>query len=351
MMQARLMLKENDFNLYLVLCFKYSQMSQTFNQAEVLNCFIQKQDSVTIPPLIDPQLQNAAFSVIEAAKSQLSELKLADLYSQQLQGEQRGQFISEFLYHWAGVDSKPPESMVESSKKSLHSIIHGFLSTHDIEPEVLNDTICPLLPYLTNVNEVDDLSSFLTRSVCANSAMQEEGANMVDLATLGTVISEVSLDTDGRSESIKQLQAQKLREIQRAFDICLNPHPSENEFESNSQQATTRAIFGSEAPTIQTQDDTDDVETESTGINVNELPSPHGQINNYENDIDSSHFEEPQNGKNNQNQLQTNENQNSIRNFENNNDNNNQEVNDNQSLDESNSNGNQSNDPKHPNNK
>ena len=116
---------------------------------------------------------------------------------------------------------------------------------------------------------------------------------------------------------------------------------------ANKQQP----IFGSEAPTIQTQDDTDDVETESTGINVNELPSPHGQINNYENDIDSSHFEEPQNGKNNQNQLQTNENQNSIRNFENNNDNNNQEVNDNQSLDESNSNGNQSNDPKHPNNK
>lgn len=280
-------------------------MCQTYNQADILNCFIQKQDSVTIPPLIDPQLQNAAFSVIEAAKSQLSELKLADLYSQQLQGEQRGQFISEFLYHWAGVDSKPPESMVESSKKSLHSIIHGFLSTHDTQPESLNELICPLLPYLTSVNEVDDLSSFLTRSVCTNSANQEEGANMVDLATLGTVISEVSVDTNGRSESMKQLQEQKLREIQRAFDICLNPHPSENELESNDHQAsylsTTRAIFGSEATTIQTQDDTDDTEIESTSINTNELPSSSIQINSDENEIKLSQTEENQNNNDNDN--------------------------------------------------
>lgn len=288
-------------------------MCQTYNQADILNCFIQKQDSVTIPPLIDPQLQNAAFSVIEAAKSQLSELKLADLYSQQLQGEQRGQFISEFLYHWAGVDSKPPESMVESSKKSLHSIIHGFLSTHDTEPEALSELICPLLPYLTNVNEVDDLSSFLTRSVCANSASQEEGANMVDLATLGTVISEVSVDTDGRSESIKQLQEQKLREIQRAFDICLNPHPSENELESNGQQAsylsTTRAIFGSEATTIQTQDDTDDTEAESTSINANELPPPSIPINNEENEIAISQTDENINDKKEQDKSSNNEEQ------------------------------------------
>ncbi|OHT07927.1 hypothetical protein TRFO_05042 [Tritrichomonas foetus] len=237
-----------------------------FNQADILNCFIQKQDTVTIPPLIDPQLQNAAFSVIEAAKSQLSELKLADLYSQQLQGDQHEQFVSEFLYHWAGVDSKPPESMIESSKKSLHSIIHGFLSTHDTDPVALSELICPLLPYLTNVNDVDELSSFLTRSVCANSSIQEEDADIVDLATLGTVISEVSFETDERSESIKKLQEQKLRDLQRAFDMCLNPHQSENEIESNdipaSYLSTTRAIFGSEATTAQTQDEMEDLETD-----------------------------------------------------------------------------------------
>ena len=238
-------------------------------QADILNCFIQKQDTVTIPPLIDPQLQNAAFSVIEAAKSQLSEIKLADLYSQQLQGDQKGQFISEFLYHWAGVDSKPPESMIESSKKSLHSIIHGFISTHGIDPEAMNQLISPLLPYLTNVTEVEDFSTFLTRSVFANPNMPEEEANIVDLATLGTVISEVSIETDERSESIKQLQNQRLKDIQRAFDICLNPHPSENELESNEHQAsyfsTTRAVFGSEAPT-QTQDDIDDIEGDASNL-------------------------------------------------------------------------------------
>ena len=138
----------------------------TQNQnSDLLNCFVQKQDTVVIPPLTDPQLQNAAFSVIEATKSQLSELKLADLFSQQLQGEKRSQFISEFIYHWAGVDSKPPESMVESSKKNLRSMIHSFLSTHEVDPSTLIEIICPLLPYITNISEVEELSAYLTRTI------------------------------------------------------------------------------------------------------------------------------------------------------------------------------------------
>ena len=237
--------------------------------SEILNCFIQKQDTVTIPPLTDPQLQSAAFSVIEAAKSQLSELKLADLYSQQLQGEKREMFISEFLYHWAGVDSKPPESMVESVKKSIHSLIHGFLSTHDTDPVALSELLTPLLPYLTNVADVDELSSFLTRSVCSSGWVHEEGAGIVDLATLGTVISEVSIDPedDERSESMRQLQEMELRDLQRAFDICLNTHQVD-EVESNSNEnptsylSTTRAIFGSEATTAQTQDELDDMDSD-----------------------------------------------------------------------------------------
>ena len=66
--------------------------SQTNPSPDLLNCFVQKQDTVVIPPLTDPQLQNAAFSVIEATKSQLSELKLADLFSQQLQGVKKKKF-------------------------------------------------------------------------------------------------------------------------------------------------------------------------------------------------------------------------------------------------------------------
>ena len=139
----------------------YSSQNQN---PDLLNCFVQKQDTVVIPPLTDPQLQNAAFSVIEATKSQLSELKLADLYSQQLQGEKRSQFISEFIYHWAGVDSKPPESMIESSKKNLHSMINSFISTHDVTPSTLIEIICPILPYLTNLSDVEELSSYLTRN-------------------------------------------------------------------------------------------------------------------------------------------------------------------------------------------
>lgn len=193
-------------------------------QPDLMNCFIQKQDTVTIPPLSDPQLQNAAFSVIEAAKSQLSELKLADLFSKQLQGEKAAQFISEFLYHWAGVDSKPPESMVEQSKKSLHSIIHGFLSTHDTTPRDLSDLITPLLPYLTAVSDVDEFSSMLNRTVYGGTTMPEEAASLVDLATLGTVMSEVIVsDEQGEeNEAIVELQNQKMREVQSAFRSILD---------------------------------------------------------------------------------------------------------------------------------
>ena len=222
-------------------------------QADVLNCFIQKQDTVMIPPLSDPQLQNAAFSVIEAAKAQLSELKLADLFSHQLQGEKCSQFISEFLYHWAGVDSKPPESMIESSKKSLHSIIHGFLSTHDTDPVSLSELITPLLPYLTSVSEVDDVSKFLTRNVCADGAeATEEGANLVDLATLGTVMSEISFEAeDGESERAAQLREEKLREIQEAFETCLSQEP-EPEFGSEDELAVAAAAAAQEEEGEQT---------------------------------------------------------------------------------------------------
>lgn len=203
-------------------------------QPDLMNCFIQKQDTVTIPPLSDPQLQNAAFSVIEAAKSQLSELKLADLFSKQLQGEKASQFISEFLYHWAGVDSKPPESMVEQSKKSLHSIIHGFLSTHDTAPSELGGLISPLLPYLTSVSEVEEFSAMLNRTVYAGTTMPEEAASLVDLATLGTVMSEVSIDTEESPESdVAARQAAKRREIQSAFQTVLDSLDDENEEEQD----------------------------------------------------------------------------------------------------------------------
>lgn len=241
-------------------------MSDPNPAADLYNCFIQKQDTVSIPPLIDPQLQNAAFSVIEAAKSQLSELKLADLFAQQLHGDCRLQFISEFLYHWAGVDSKPPESMIDYAKKTVHSMIQEFLSTHDIDTISLGELICPLLPYLTTNSEIEELSSFLTRTVYAGSSAPEEGADMADLANLGNVISEVSFEhaeSKGISHSndaFEQIQAAKLRDIQQAFNICLNPHNNGNGAESESHPttlSTTRAIFGSEAPTTQESDDGD----------------------------------------------------------------------------------------------
>lgn len=231
--------------------------AQTNSSPDILNCFVQKQDTVVIPPLTDPQLQNAAFSVIEAAKSQLSELKLADLYSQQLQGEKRSQFISEFLYHWAGVDSKPPESMVESSKKNLHSMIHSFISTHEVDPTTLIDIICPVLPYITNLNEVEELSSYLTRTIYSGTAAPEEGADLVDLATLGTVISEVSLNTTSseHNDALQELQERKHKDIQNAFKLCLTLPGEES---SAAQESTTRGIFGSESQ--RTRDSDTDVE-------------------------------------------------------------------------------------------
>ena len=225
-----------------------------------MNCFVQKQDTVVIPPLTDPQLQNAAFSVIEATKSQLSELKLADLFSQQLQGEKRSQFISEFIYHWAGVDSKPPESMVESSKKNLRSMIHSFLSTHEVDPSTLIDIICPLLPYITNISEVEELSAYLTRTIFSGPQMQEEGADLVDLATLGTVISEVSSDqlVSVHNDEFQELQERKHKDIQNAFKLCLTLPGEES---SAAQASTTRGIFGSESLTRDSDTDIDDQHT------------------------------------------------------------------------------------------
>jgi hypothetical protein len=231
-----------------------------------MNCFIQKQDTVAIPPLVDAQLQNAAFSVIEAAKSQLAELKLADLYAQQLQGDRYTQFISEFLYHWAGVDSKPPDAMVESCKQSLHSMVQEHVSLHESEPQTLVEVICPLLPYLSSVADADEVSAILTRIVHSAS---EESADLKGLATLRSALSEMSFDDSDLGESneaYEQLQAQKLREIQRAFELCLSgSRPLEGDFPPSSQW-TGGAFLGSETtPTIQTHG-SDDAESCPLGL-------------------------------------------------------------------------------------
>ena len=191
------------------------------------NCMIQKQDTVTVPPLKDPQLQNVAMSRIESVKSQLSELKLADLYSQQLEGDRRSQFISEFLYHWSGVDSKPPEPLVESSKNSLHSIINNFIEIQKADPLVLSQVISPLLPYLTSASEVENFVNYLSRHMGSDPSEPEEEANMIDLATLGSIISEISVDSSEANATIQQMQTEKLREVQRAFDECLGPYSEE----------------------------------------------------------------------------------------------------------------------------
>ena len=218
---------------------------QTSSPSDVLNCFIPKQDTVVIPPLQDPQLQNVAFSVIEAAKSQLSELKLADLFSATLHGEAKSQFIGEFLFHWAGVDSKPPEQMLNSSKKSIHSLITNYVSSHNIEASQLTELICPLLPYLTNANEVDEFSTYLNSSILPDSEV-DENAGMADLATLGTVISEVSAESVNTedSEAFLTLQQNKFQEIRRAFDLCLGTKSQSNT--SDILRFSTNAIFGSE---------------------------------------------------------------------------------------------------------
>jgi hypothetical protein len=214
-------------------------------QTDLSGCFIQKQDTVTIPPLSDPQLQNAAFSVIEAAKAQLSELKLADLFSQQLKGDDYTQFISEFLYHWAGLDAKPPEALVESSRKQLHSMVSQFVSTNRIDPAVLVDVLCPLLEHLASPDDVQDLLNSLTRT-CATAG--EEGANLVDLATLGTVMSEVARGEDDShaqmNEAFAKLQTQRLREVQQAFDLCLRLDV--NGESADCQISVPVAVFGSE---------------------------------------------------------------------------------------------------------
>ena len=219
---------------------------QTSSPTDVLNCFIPKQDTVVIPPLQDPQLQNVAFSVIEAAKSQLSELKLADLFSATLQGDAKSQFIGEFLFHWAGVDSKPPEQMLDYAKKSIHSMIINYVSTHNIEASQLTELICPLLPYLTNANEVDEFSAYLNRSILPDSEIDDENAGIADLATLGTVISEVSAESSKTedSEAFLTLQQNKFQEIRRAFDLCLGTKSQSNT--SDVRKFSTNAIFGSE---------------------------------------------------------------------------------------------------------
>jgi hypothetical protein len=218
---------------------KFTPMfSSPLQQPDLLNIFIQKQDSVTIPPLSGPQLQNAAFSVIEATKSQLSELKLADLFAQQLPSDRSAQFISEFLYHWAGVDSKPPESMVESSKASLHTLIRDFLASHDVPTATLSELICPVLPCLTSVADVEELSACLSRSIYVAASPAEDGASLAHFEAFGA-------DAEPR-DAIESLEAQKLRDIRRAFSVCLS-HPEER-FRM-STVSTTRAVVGSESAT------------------------------------------------------------------------------------------------------
>jgi hypothetical protein len=207
-------------------------------QPDLLNIFIQKQDTVTIPPLSDPQLQNAAFSVIEATKSQLSELKLTDLFAQQLPSDRSTQFISEFLYQWAGVDSKPPESMVESSKASLHALIRDFLASHDVPASALSELICPVLPCLTSVADVEELSACLSRSIYVAASPADDGAGIAQFEAFGA-------DVEPR-DAMESLEAQKLRDIRRAFGVCLS-HPEER-FRL-STVSTTRAVVGSETAT------------------------------------------------------------------------------------------------------
>jgi hypothetical protein len=205
--------------------------------SEVLNCFIQKHEAVSIPPLCDAQLQNAAFSVIDAAKSQLSELKLADLFAQQLQGERYTQFISEFLYHWAGVDSKPPDAMIDSCKRQLHGLVREHLASHE---SPLTEILSPVLPFLTSVSDLDELSFALLRAV---PPVSEEP------------IADTLRIPDGESNAIEQLQAERLREIQRAFQMCLSRGGAvEGDFPMSSQW-TGRSVLGSETtPTVQTHD-------------------------------------------------------------------------------------------------
>ena len=221
---------------------------------EVTSCFIQKHDSVIVPHLNDPQLQNLAVSIIENSKFQLSELKLADLYSQQLPGERRTQFISEFIYHWSGVDTKPPEALIESSRKNLHSIIFDFLDNNDIYLNILIDILNPILNLIENVTDVEELTSYLEKTIFSSTSF-EEGADLFDLATLESVITEVSNNTVSTNDKInsenlriQQINEKKLKDIQNAFRICLNNKNEENhsDNQNNSHISTTGGIFGSD---------------------------------------------------------------------------------------------------------
>jgi hypothetical protein len=196
------------------------------------SCLVQRQDTVTVPPLCEPQLQAAALSVIEAAKSQLAELKLADLFSQQLRPDKSSLFISEFLFHWAGVDSKPPEPIVSASKTALHALISDFLSNNPTSAASLSEFLLPVLPCLTSTSDCDELLSRLAR-LDAESATGEV------------------------SERIENLHAQKRRDIQAAFTFCLTrPSGRSNEGDAPVSMSTTKAVVGSEA-TIHTQDSED----------------------------------------------------------------------------------------------
>jgi hypothetical protein len=199
------------------------------------SCLIQHQDTVAIPPLSDPQLQQAAFSVLEAAKSQLAELKLADLFAQQLPPDKSPFFISEFLYHWTGIDSKPPESIVASSKKALHSIIRDFFTTYPASASAVSDLLISVLPHLTCAADLEDIVSRLNRY------------DNEDVATFSE-----------RRDSIESLQAQKRRDIQRAFTFCLSrPMARDGEEETRMSMSTTKAVIGSEATTGHTPDSDD----------------------------------------------------------------------------------------------
>jgi hypothetical protein len=183
-----------------------------------------------MPSVSDPQLQQAAFAVLEAARAQLAELTLADLFAAQLPPERAAQFVAEFLFHSAGVDSRPPASMVAAAKRALRALVREFLAAHAGAAPALTDLIAPLLPFLACAADCEELAARLARA---------DGGEAPDGGEPGA-----------------SLQAQKKRDIQRAFTFCLSKHAEED---ARFSISTTKAIIGSETLTAHTgTQDSDD---------------------------------------------------------------------------------------------
>jgi len=219
---------------------------------ELNSCFVQKHDSVVIPVLNDPQLQNAAFSVIEAAKSQLAELKLADLFSQQLIGDKKDQFISEFIYHWAGVETKPPESMVIASKRQLRTVVHDFLTSNQLSAMKVLEIIEPLLPFLTSQSDIDEFSVFLNKGISTSTS-----ENIIEAVD--------DCNDEPRPENNDHYQSildKRRKDVQKAFSECIGSGNGLNlsELAQQSHMSTTCGVFGSENPIT---NETDDEQNES----------------------------------------------------------------------------------------